>query len=151
MLSQPTPEHGSLLKSPLTYSSAAVLIVLLVVGFIMYTRWENKRALEQQGSEKRAEQQREQDRAAVDELGGKEFAILDFYAAPQAIQRGESAQLCYGVSNAKSVKLEPQPHEVWPSAANCVDVSPAKTTTYTLTILDAEGHSESQTLELAVR
>jgi hypothetical protein len=150
MLSQPTPEPGSLLKNPLTYSSAALLIALLVVGFIMYTRWENTRALERQQSEKVAEKQREQDRTAVDELGGREFAILDFYATPRAIQRGETAQLCYGVSNATSVKLEPQPHEVWPSAAHCVDVSPTTTTTYTLTIRDAGGHEKSATLELPV-
>jgi hypothetical protein len=150
MLSQPTPEPGSLLKNPLTYSSGALLIALLVVGVIMYTRWENTRALERQQSEKDAEKQREQDRTAVDELGGREFAILDFYATPRTIQRGETAQLCYGVSNATSVKLEPQPHEVWPSAAHCVDVSPAKTTTYTLTIRDAGGHEKSATLELPV-
>jgi hypothetical protein len=150
MLSQPTPEPGSLLKNPLTYSSGALLIALLVVGVIMYTRWENTRALERQQSEKDAEKQREQDRTAVDELGGREFAILDFYATPRTIQRGETAQLCYGVSNATSVKLEPQPHEVWPSAAHCVDVSPTKTTTYTLTIRDAGGHEKSATLELPV-
>jgi len=151
MLSEPRPEGRPLLKNPLTYSSAVVAIALVVVGFILYTRWENTRALERQESEKRAEKQREQDRAAVEELGGKEFAILDFYAAPKVIQKGESAQLCYGVSNAKSVKLEPQAHEVWPSAAHCVEVSPVKTTTYTLTIVDAEGHSKSDTLELPVR
>jgi len=150
MLSEPTPERGALLKNPLTYSTAVVLIAVLVVGLILHTRWENTRALERQETEKRAEEQRQQDQKAVDELGGKEFAILDFYAAPKVIQKGESAQLCYGVSNAKSVKLEPQTHEVWPSAAHCVDVSPTKTTTYTLTIQDAQGHSKSQALELPV-
>lgn len=150
MLSEPILERRSLRKNPLIYSSGVLLIALLVVGFIMYTRWDNTRELERQQNEKVAEKQREQDRVAVDELGGKTFAILDFYAAPKAIQQGETAQLCYGVSNARSVKLEPQPHEVWPSAAHCVDVSPAKTTTYTLTIEDAGGQEKSATLELPV-
>jgi len=150
MLSQPPPERRSLLKNPLTYSTAVVLIAALVVGLILYTRWENTRGLERQQKEERAEKQREQDRKAVDELGGKEFAILDFYVVPKAIEKGQTAQLCYGVSNAESVKLEPQPHEVWPSAAHCVDVSPMKTTTYKLTIENDEGHSKSQTLELPV-
>ena len=88
---------------------------------------------------------------AVEQLGGKELAILSFYASPGFIHRGGSAQLCYGVSNAKTVKLEPQPHPVWPSEAKCVDVSPTKTTTYTLTIGDAAGKTASQTLEIKVR
>jgi hypothetical protein len=151
MLSEAKSDRGSLFKNPLTYSSMVVLIAVLAVGLVMYTRWENTRAVERQESEKQAERQREQDRTAVEELGGKEFAILDFYAAPKTITRGETAQLCYGVSNAKSVKLEPQTQEVWPSAAHCVDVSPIHTTTYTLTITDGQGRSKSQTLELPVR
>jgi hypothetical protein len=150
MPAEPTPEPKSPLKNPLLYSSAMLLIVALAVGVLMYSRWQDDRTRERQAAEDRAEKQRQQDRAAVDELGGKDFTVLDFYASPRAIHRGESAKLCYGVSNAKTVTLEPQPHPVWPSAANCVDVSPRKTTTYTLTILDAAGHSKSQTLELAV-
>ncbi|MGC1619055.1 MAG: hypothetical protein WA765_11270, partial [Candidatus Acidiferrum sp.] len=84
-------------------------------------------------------------------MGGKEFTILDFYASPKVIRRGESAQLCYGVSNAKSVKLEPQTQAVWPSLAHCVDVSPRKTTTYTLTIEDGAAHTRSESIDLNVR
>ena len=39
-------------------------------------------------------------------LGGDRFEILNFYAVPGVIRRGDSAQLCYGVSNAKTVRLE---------------------------------------------
>jgi hypothetical protein len=74
-----------------------------------------------------------------------------FYANPGAIRRGESAQLCYGVANAKAVKLEPQSNPVWPSLSRCVEVAPAKTTIYTLTIEDAAGNTKSQTLEVKVR
>jgi hypothetical protein len=88
---------------------------------------------------------------AVEQLGGKEFAILSFYASPKVIARGESAQLCYGVANAKSIKLEPQSQPVWPSVARCVDVSPTKSTTYTLTIEDAAGKTQSQDVEIKVR
>lgn len=151
MLSEPRAEGRTLLKNPLAYSSAVVLLAMFAVGFILYSRWENRRALERQANERRAEKQQRQDRVAVEELGGKEFAILDFYAAPKAIERGEKAQLCYGVSNAKSVKLEPPGPAVWPSAARCVEVSPVRATSYTLTIGDGAGHEKSQTLELAVR
>ena len=88
---------------------------------------------------------------AVEQLGGKEFAILSFYARPKKIRRGEAAQLCYGVANAKTVTLEPQPQPVWPSVAHCVDVSPNKSTTYTLTIADGAGKTLSQDVEVGVR
>ena len=151
MLENSAPEPKKLFKNPLVYSSAIVLIVFLAVAFILYARWETARALDRAAAAHRAEQQREEDRQAFEQLGGSDFRILDFYASPRAIRRGESAKLCYGVSNAKSVTLEPQANAVWPSAARCVDVSPTKTTTYTLTAVDAAGHSKAETLELVVR
>ena len=84
-------------------------------------------------------------------FGGKELAIQDFYASPGEIRRGETVQLCYGVANAKTVKLEPQPNPVWPSYSRCVDVTPTKSTTYTLTITDAAGNTRTQSLEVKVR
>ena len=151
MLSDPVPEPKSPLKNPLLYSSIALGVVLLGVVLVMFSRWQENRGIERQAAQQRAEKQREQDQAAVEQLGGKEFTILDFYASPKVIRRGESAQLCYGVSNAKTVKLEPQSQPVWPSPARCVDVSPIKTTTYTLTIENAKGDTKSQTVDVRVR
>ncbi|MGA2097739.1 MAG: hypothetical protein ABSH39_15670 [Candidatus Acidiferrum sp.] len=145
------PEAKSPFKNPLLYSSAVLVIVLLAIGYLMFSRWQDNRNIERQHAQELAEKQHEQDRVAVEQLGGKELAILSFYASPGVISRGQSAQLCYGVSNAKTVKLEPQPHPVWPSEAKCVDVSPAKTTTYTLTIEDAAGKTASATLDIKVR
>jgi hypothetical protein len=85
-------------------------------------------------------------------LGGNRFDILNFYASPPAIQRGDSVQLCYGVSNAKEVRLEPNPEAgVWPSFSRCITVSPKKSTTYTLTAVDAAGNSKAATLEVKVQ
>ena len=133
------------------YSSAVLVIALLGVVFVMISRWQESRNNERRAAQERAEKQHEQDRMAVEQLGGKEFAILSFYASPKVIARGESAQLCYGVANAKSIKLEPQSQPVWPSVARCVDVSPTKSTTYTLTIEDAAGKTQSQDVEIKVR
>lgn len=117
----------------------------------MVSRWLDTRSIERQAAQQRTEKQREEDRLAVEQMGGNEFTILDFYASPKVIHRGDSAQLCYGVSNAKSVKLEPQLQPVWPSLAHCVDVSPTKTTTYTLTIEDAKGDKKSEAVDVKVR
>lgn len=151
MLSEPPSEPKSPFKNPLVYSSVAVAIVLVAVVFTMLSRWINSNAIDRAAEQQRAEKQREQDRAAVEQLGGRNFAIIMFYASPRSIQRGDSARLCYGVSNAKTVTLEPQTNPVWPSPSHCVYVTPTKTTTYTLTIVDSAGQSKSQTLDLEVR
>jgi hypothetical protein len=150
MLEQPDPQPKSLFKNPKLYSTAALLIVLLVVGWILISRWLENRAIEKHAKEERSEKQREQDRVTLEQLGGKELAIQNFYAMPGAIHRGQTVQLCYGVANAKTVKLEPQSNPVWPSYSRCVDVTPTKTTTYTLTIADAAGNTKTQTLEVKV-
>ena len=151
MASDPVSEPKSLLKNPLLYSSAVLVVALLGVAFVMISRWQDSRNMERQAARERAEKQHEQDRVAVEQLGGKEFAILSFYASPTMIRRGESAQLCYGVANARTVKLEPQSQPVWPSTAHCVDVSPVKSTIYTLTIEDVGGKTLSQDIEVTVR
>jgi hypothetical protein len=151
MASDPVSEPKSLLKNPLLYSSAVLVVALLGVVFVMISRWQESRNNERRAAQERAEKQHEQDRLAIEQLGGKEFAILSFYASPTLIRRGESAQLCYGVANAKSVKLQPQSQPVWPSVARCVDVSPIKSITYTLTIEDAAGKKLSQDVEVKVR
>jgi hypothetical protein len=150
VLSESVPEQKSFLKNPLVYSSAVVVVVFLAVAFIMYSRWAEKRSIERQADQQRAEKQRQQDRIAVEQLGGKKFAILDFYANPTAVHKGKSAKLCYGVSNAKTVKIEPAVEAVWPSASHCADVTPVETTTYTLTAEDAEGKTLSQTVDIEV-
>jgi hypothetical protein len=151
MLAEPAPEGRSPLKNPLVYSSAVVLIVLLYVGYIFISRSQENRGLEKAAAEKQAAAQLAQDRTTVADMGGKELAIQSFYGSPGVVKRGETAQLCYGVANAKTVTLEPQSEPVWPSYSRCVDVKPAKTTTYTLTAQDANGRSVTQTLEIKVK
>jgi hypothetical protein len=151
MLAQPVPPKKSVFKNPFLYSWAVLVVVALVVVAILVSRWMENRDVETRAKQEKAQQQREQDRIALEQLGGKELAIQNFYASPGAIRRGETLQLCYGVANAKTVKLEPQSNPVWPSYSRCVDVTPVKSTTYTLTIADAAGNTKSQTLEVKVR
>ena len=144
------PAEKSIFKNPLLYGSTLVGIALLVVGWIMFSRWQNNLAIERRSHEEKSQKQSESDRIALEQLGGKELAIQHFYASPGAIHKGDSVQLCYGVANAKTVTLEPQTESVWPSYARCVNASPAKTTTYTLTIADAAGKTQTQSLQVTV-
>jgi hypothetical protein len=151
MLAQSDPQTKSAFKNPFLYSWTALGIAALVVGWILFSRWYENRGIEKRAKEERTQKQLGQDRIALEQLGGKELAIQDFYASPGEIRRGETVQLCYGVANAKTVKLEPQPNPVWPSYSRCVDVTPTKSTTYILTIADAAGNTRTQSLEVKVR
>lgn len=157
MLNQPeAPQQQdrpfkSIFKKPSFYSKIVLAIAALIVVWIFFSRWWQNRSIEYREREAAAEKQRAEDRATVDQMGGKELAIQTFYASPGEIRRGQSVQLCYDVANAKTVKLEPQANAVWPSYSRCVNDSPAKTTTYTLTIADAAGNAKSQTLTVQVR
>jgi hypothetical protein len=146
----PANDSKSIYKNPLFYSSIVLALVVLVVAWTLFSRWSGNKQIDRQASEQKKEKQRESDRATLEQMGGKELDIQAFYASPGAVHRGESVQLCYGVANAKTVKLEPQSNPVWPSYSRCVDVKPAKTTTYTLTIEDGAGNSKVQSLEVKV-
>jgi len=129
-------------------------VLLIVLAFVGYTMWSRKTqdadlAYKQQAA--KTAQQRESDAAAVEELGGSDFKILSFYASPGLIHRGETVDMCYGVSNAKTVKLDPPEGNVWPSANRCLQVTPKKTTTYTLTIDDGKGNTANQQLTVTVK
>ncbi len=133
------------------YSWFSVAIVAVLVAGILTFRWWGSRRAEEQLREQRIERQRAEDQRVFEMLGGNRFEIMSFYATPGITRRGEPIQLCYGVSNAKTVRLEPQTNPVWPSVARCVYVSPDKDTTYTLTIEDGAGHTKTATLLVQVR
>jgi hypothetical protein len=126
----------------------AFLLVGLYVGWVFYSRSQANQAILQRAAGK----QRAQDQRTFEAMGGNRFEILEYSASPATIQAGERSSLCYSVSNAKAVKIDPEAEEpVWPAFSRCVHVSPRKTTTYTLTIEDGAGHTKSAAVEVAVK
>ncbi len=75
MLAQPETQLKSVFKNPFLYSWTALAIVVLVVGWILFSRWQENRTIEKHAKEERTLKQQEQDRIAVEQLGGKELAI----------------------------------------------------------------------------
>ena len=144
------PSNKSIARNPLFYTSIALAIAAVAVAFIMASRWQQNSFIERRDREKKTREQLENDRLALEQLGGKDLSIQSFYANPQSIHKGESAQLCYGVANAKTVTLEPQSNPVWPSHSRCVSVTPEHSTTYTLTIADDSGHTQTSTVQVTV-
>jgi hypothetical protein len=148
--SNSSSESKTVFKNPQLYSAIVLGVVAVIVGWILFSRWSDNKQIERQAAQQKQEKQRESDRVALDEMGGRTMDIQAFYANPGVVHRGEIVQLCYGVANAKNVKLEPQTSPVWPSYSRCVDVKPTKTTTYTLTIDDGAGNTKTQSLEVKV-
>lgn len=124
-----------------------VLIAALYAGWIFYSRWSADRE-----ARKAAETQAiERARKDVELNGGTRLQIRTLYASPGEIPRGDSSQICYGVANAKNVSFDPPIANVWPSMERCVDVSPKKSTTYTLNADDGAGHSDKARVSVQVK
>jgi len=147
MLNDRDSERPSAFRSPLLYSTVMLVITALVVGWIFFSRRRENRAFD----ERAAEKVREQDARTVQLMGGDTLQIQYFYGSPATIRRGEKAQLCYGVANAKQVSLDPPVREVWPSYGQCVDVSPKRDTTYTLSVQGAAGNTKTAKATISMR
>jgi hypothetical protein len=83
--------------------------------------------------------------------GGTDVRILQFYAREGNIVEGTKSVICYGVLNAKSVRIEPPLAGVSPSLNRCVEVYAEKATRFTLTAEGADGRSVSESFVLGVR
>ncbi|HTC63738.1 MAG TPA: hypothetical protein VK709_12915 [Candidatus Saccharimonadales bacterium] len=148
MFSDSAQETRKGLRVYIVVSIVAFLVVGVYIGWVFYSRWSANRAI----ADKAAEKARTQDQKTFDLMGGDRFEILVYAANPPEIRAGEKSSLCYSVSNAKEVKIEPNTEEpVWPAYSRCVHVSPRKSTKYTLTIDDGAGHTKTAAVDVKVR
>jgi hypothetical protein len=76
--------------------------------------------------------------------------ITQFYADSSSVARGQRVLLCYGVENAKTVRLDPPGQELSAALARCVEATPSADTTYTLTAEGADGKTATRTLAIPV-
>jgi hypothetical protein len=77
--------------------------------------------------------------------------ILQFRASVGALTIGEKAQLCYGVANARSVRIAPMAAPVYPASNRCLEIGPRHTTHYTLMAIGYDGSVATRSLTLAVQ
>jgi hypothetical protein len=141
-------EPYSVIRKMLPFTTAAVIIVALYVGFLVFTRWKERRDM----AEHESQQQVENARKDLAQYGSGKVTVLNFNITPAVLRKGDKASICYGVSNAKTVTIEPAPDEhVWPSVSRCVEASPKKTTTYTILAKDDAGHSDTKNLTITVQ
>ena len=122
-------------------------LAALYVGWVFFSRWNENRRAEQE-----AEAARARDNAKIVEMfGSGDLKILNFYASAGTIRHGEKTLLCYGVSNATTVRIEPGVEPLKPSLSRCVPATPAEDTQYTLTAQDSAGHHATATLAVRVK
>jgi hypothetical protein len=124
-----------------------VLIAALYAGWIFYSRWSDAVHARHNAAAREAERARED----VELNGGSQLKITMLYASAAVVRKGEKLQLCYGVVNAKNVAFDPPVDNVWPSMNRCVDVSPKKSTTYTLVADDGAGHADKAQVSVQVK
>jgi hypothetical protein len=82
--------------------------------------------------------------------GGKDVKILQFYARDGSLVEGDKSVICYGVVNARSVRIDPPIEGVSPSINRCVEVAPERGTRYTLTAEGNDGRTVSESFVLGV-
>lgn len=123
-----------------------VVLVFAWSGWVVYSRRADNLRIEEEAARKRLAA----DERVLKELG-TDLRILTFYANPPVLARGAKGLLCYGVSNAKTVRIEPPVEGVSPSLSRCVEVEPGRTTEYKLYAGDDSGNTVEQTISVQVR
>ncbi|MBV9760459.1 MAG: hypothetical protein JO340_07845 [Acidobacteriaceae bacterium] len=144
------PDHPS--RSPLAailpYTSVAVVIAALYVAWTFYSRHEAEVKARQALAQQQADH-RQREAQTIFGSGGLSFRT---WSADKGVVRpGETAHICYGIVDAKSVRIDPPVQQLKPSYLHCFDVQPKQTTTYTITADDGAGHTASQHLTIQVR
>jgi hypothetical protein len=129
-------------KQAVKYSWIVVLIVCAYSGWIIYRRNAENEEIARAQERKRIEA----DQKILDKLGSGQLKVLMLYANPPAVKPGGKGLLCYGVSNAKSVRFEPAVDGVGPALSRCVEIQPKAATTYTLIALDEKGREARESV-----
>ena len=139
------PYHLSVIRKIIAYGWFALAIAAVYVGYTFYARYDANQRVLRRTSEQEGEEAREE----LNRLGGTSLKIAQLYA-PASLAKGSTGKLCYGVVNAKTVTLDPPVDRVWPALTRCIEIKPARNTTYTLTATDAAGHSVQQSVAVEV-
>src|SRR5262245_12627477 len=123
-----------------------MVVAALYVGWIFYSRRQNAAEAERELKQKQVDEER----LVVEQYGGDQLKIISFAGTPGIVSPGERVVLCYGVSNATQVMIEPGVEPIKPALTHCLNVFPKQTTTYTLTAEDAKGNNKSASVKIRV-
>lgn len=137
--------NESPIRKILPYTLAAVGLALLYLGWVAATRYFANREAERAA---KARQARPSVRA--EETGGTAVRILQFYASTGEVTKGQHAIVCYGVENARAVRIEPPIQELKPARNRCFSVFPERATTFKLVADGVDGKEVSESFTVKV-
>jgi hypothetical protein len=133
------------------FSQEHLRIVLIAVmawaGWIFADRFFDIRVWNQSRERREAKRAAEFERV----YGGAEVRILQFYSSDGNLIEGDHATICYGVVNAKSVRMEPHVDGVSPALNRCVEVAPENNTRYTLIAEGDDGRMVTESFTIQVK
>jgi hypothetical protein len=133
-------------KRVLRYSAVGFVIALAYLGWIALTRHDANREFERRAAESETARYKKLVPAST------ELKITQFYASKQEAARGESILVCYGVENARSVRIEPPIEEPLPPLpAKCLPFAPHRTTTLKLVAEGEKGGEATASITVRVR
>jgi hypothetical protein len=145
---EPERKQGSAVRAILPYTTIAMIIAALYVAWTFYSRYEANRTAAQAIQNKKSEENKQ---FVSQVYGSGEVKFTAMSADSGVLAPGQTTQLCYGVVNAKTVKVDPPVEQLKPSYHHCFEVAPKKTTTYTVTADDGAGHTKSESLTIQVK
>src|SRR5579872_7276479 len=96
------------LRRALPFLGVLIVIGLIYDAFVFYSRYDRDR----QERKDQADRAAEQERKTAQAFGGLDLKILNFYALRVP---DRPWNLCYGVTGAKTVRIEPPVDAVWPA------------------------------------
>ena len=146
-MSQSSPAPFQFIRTLLPFTTVAAVLALIYLAWVFYSRSSQKQELQRAADRKSIEQAQK----TYEMYGSGQLKILLFYATPPVLRKGETAQLCYSVSNATTVKIDQGVEEIKPSLSHCVQVKPAHSTTYTIAADDDKGHHVTQSVDVVIR
>jgi hypothetical protein len=115
---------------------------LLYLGWVFASRHLSNLPPKARPDPELARRQAELDRI----YGGSELKILQFYSVAAEVIEGDPVTVCYGVLNAKSVRIEPPVDGVGVALNRCVQAIPRRDTKYTLFAEGKDGAVLSQSI-----
>lgn len=134
------------MKRLLRYGAAGFLIALAYLGWIALTRYDANRKFEREAAESETARYKKLVPAST------ELKITQFYASKREAARGESILVCYGVENARSVRIEPAIEEKLPPLpVKCLPFAPHRTTTLKLVAEGEKGGEATESITVRVR
>jgi hypothetical protein len=77
--------------------------------------------------------------------------ITHFYSGSPEVESGATVGFCYGVENARAVRIEPAVEALEPGYNRCFYIPVRSTTTYRLLAEGADGSSATQTVTVKVK